>query len=98
MQAPDSDPGPARGRNAIQAWPAKPPPHPVIQLLLVGGILGKAAVKTSVGMTYITLQQCGVLAKATTNLVLEDAKGVVGTLAKQAGRVIGLEKRTRLFA
>jgi hypothetical protein len=68
------------------------PPHPAIQIVKVGGILANAAVKTGVGLSVITLQQCGLLAKITTTLIVDDAKRIASGLFKCiVGRLSGLD-------
>jgi hypothetical protein len=69
---------PSLGRDAShQVQARKPPPHPVIQLAEVSGILAKAAVKTGVGLSYIMMQQCGLLVRIAFVRAFDEAKGVV---------------------
>ncbi|GAQ92144.1 hypothetical protein KFL_009320010, partial [Klebsormidium nitens] len=87
---PDQEALPAAPQFAMfPPEPRKPPPHPAIQIAKVGGILAHAAVKTGVGMSYITLQQCGVLARVATGILIDDAKSVTGGLFKFTGRMLG---------
>jgi hypothetical protein len=68
------------------------PPHPAIQIVKVGGILANAAVKTGVGLSVITLQQCGLLAKITTTLIVDDAKRITSSLFQcTVGRLFGFD-------
>lgn len=69
---------PSLGSKAShQVRPWKPPPHPVIQVAEVSGILAKAAVKTGVGLSYIMMQQCGLLVRIAFVRAFDEARGVV---------------------